>query len=119
MENAEVGTEEDLGSLNWLHDLQFVEVSDRQGRWAGDMENLVGCIVRLTSLKAVDKTSAVSTKPRDGKNAWWMVLANVAVVGVLAVALATGQILWIDALFIAVVVSMANLVPLVMRRLGK
>lgn len=42
-----------LRDLDWLCDLQWFELSDRQGRWASDMNRLVDNIVDLTGLSPV------------------------------------------------------------------
>ena len=41
----------DMGDLNWLTELQFFELSDRQNRWDSDLEQLVQRIQQLTDLK--------------------------------------------------------------------
>jgi hypothetical protein len=47
---------EDMGDLNWLKELQFFELSDRQNRWESDMEQLVRQITELTGLIPTDSS---------------------------------------------------------------
>lgn len=45
-----------LGNLEWLCDLQFLELSDVQERWATDLDHLADCIVTLTTIERLDPT---------------------------------------------------------------
>ncbi len=46
----------DMGDLNWLKELQFFELSDRQNRWESDLEQLIQRITQLTDLKPLVAT---------------------------------------------------------------
>ena len=52
----------DLGDLAWLTDLQFLELSDRQGRWANDLDTLIESIVRLTNLQRRARNASSSER---------------------------------------------------------
>lgn len=54
---------QDMEDLNWLKELQFFELSDRQNRWESDMEQLVKQIVELTGLKPVDPEERGKRQP--------------------------------------------------------
>lgn len=41
---------QDMGDLNWLLELQFLEMSDRQGRWQSDLDLLIESLVGQTNL---------------------------------------------------------------------
>lgn len=56
-------TDQDMGDLNWLKDLQFFELSDRQNRWESDLEQLVKQIAELTGLKPVDPEERGKRQP--------------------------------------------------------
>ena len=68
LQGTEFDANQDMGDLNWLKDLQFFELSDRQKRWVSDLEQLVKQIAELTGLKPVapaergDRQSANVTK---------------------------------------------------------
>lgn len=51
---------QDLGDLSWLHDLQFFELADGQGRWEADIERLVDEILRLTPLRRIAADSGAA-----------------------------------------------------------
>lgn len=53
MQDAPFDYKQDLGDLSWLRELQCLELSDRQGRWGTDLDQLVGCILDSTALERI------------------------------------------------------------------
>lgn len=54
----------EMGDLNWLKDLQFFELSDRQNRWENDVNELVRQIAELTDLKPLGEEKGGSNKDK-------------------------------------------------------
>lgn len=119
MQDVNISGGKDLGDLGWLKDLQFIELSDQQGRWAGDLDNLVECIARATSLERVKQPHGEQSEANSGKKVMWLGAVNVIVVGVLIAALLTEQIQRIDAQFVAAVLAVTDVITLVIWRWRK
>ncbi|MES9818270.1 MAG: toll/interleukin-1 receptor domain-containing protein [Candidatus Thiodiazotropha sp.] len=56
----------DLGNLNWIKDLQFFELSDKQGRWEQDMTTLAEQIADMSGL--IPMNSITETKTGNSVN---------------------------------------------------
>lgn len=55
LEGAVFDATTDMGDLNWLTELQFFELSDKQNRWSADVEQLIQRVAALSGLKIVPK----------------------------------------------------------------
>ena len=95
MESAQSVVDNDLGSLSWLNGLQFFELSDRQGRWTGDMERLVEIIARKTSLVPLERALEDSSKGSYSKKLLGIGVATVLAFGILL----SARLEWVDSLF--------------------
>jgi len=60
LQGAAFDTNMDMGDLNWLKELQFFELSDRQNRWESDMEHLEKQITALSGLCSITQQDRIT-----------------------------------------------------------
>ena len=55
----------DLGSISFIYENQFHDISDKQGRWRGDFERLVSLLESVPGMGPARTGSAESPQPSD------------------------------------------------------
>ena len=60
LQGADFDANKDMGDLNWLRELQFFELSDRQNRWESDMKCLEEQITELSGLCSINQQDRIS-----------------------------------------------------------
>lgn len=88
LEGVTLSQDIDLGSIAWLMENQFHDISDRQGRWRGDFARLVRLLESLDGLQrtpppndaAAAKTEAASSS--GSKGLWVTILAVVTLAAI-------------------------------------
>lgn len=84
LDGTELSKGLDLGSINFIYDNQFHDISDRQGRWLNDFEQLVKLIESVPGMGSALAGSPVPPQPDPAGSTsgfkWLAVVASILIV---------------------------------------
>lgn len=94
LDGTQLSKDLDLGSISFIYENQFHDLSDRQGRWSSDFQRLVSLLESVPGMGPARGSTPASTVPANsrGKSVfkWLAAVAGLFVVGAIWLGMSVG-----------------------------